>query len=201
MKCTRCGANVDENQKYCSSCGGRMVKEDNSKDDTLRLPDLSGVPLGISDEPRRRSSVPKKKTSSAGLIWGICAVIAVLTAAIVLVAVVFLRSGTSDIFPNSNNSYSIDPYDEDEDYGVNQDHGNTDENDNSNDSSDEKEGKPSREEEPENAENNDKNMGDTPQEPEKPEPPVVEAADASDTSESASSSSESTSSAEPIEED
>lgn len=83
MKCPYCGTELEEKMTYCPDCGGRLKQEDNSKDDTLRLPDLSGVPLSGETQRVRRSSPPPKKKSKAAMITAaVCVMIAAAAAAI-----------------------------------------------------------------------------------------------------------------------
>ncbi|MGN1097945.1 MAG: hypothetical protein ACI4SS_03500 [Clostridia bacterium] len=83
MKCPRCGAETDKSKTYCPQCGGELHPRDNSNDDTLRLPDLSGVPLG---EPQRRksSASESKDLGAAKIVIAVCAVIIAIALAVCL---------------------------------------------------------------------------------------------------------------------
>lgn len=95
MKCPYCGSETDGKKAYCPDCGGKLKKEDNSMDDTLRLPDLSNVPLGGA--PRARREPPSRKSPvSAWLIFAVCIVAA---AAAVLAALLLLGRPTNNSLP------------------------------------------------------------------------------------------------------
>ena len=86
MKCPYCGKELSEKKTYCPECGGKLNKTDNSKDDTLRLPDLSGVPLGGA--PRARRTPPAKKSGGGGT--AALVVVALIAAAVAAAAIVFI---------------------------------------------------------------------------------------------------------------
>lgn len=89
MRCPYCGTNLKENLSYCPECGGKLKTEDNSNDETLRLPDLSGVPLGSSTPaPRTRRSPARQKPSRSPYVAVIVIALVIAAAAAVSIAAI-----------------------------------------------------------------------------------------------------------------
>lgn len=109
MKCPYCGTQLNENMTYCPDCGGKLKQEDNSKDDTLRLPDLSSVPLGDESPRARRASPPPKKNNAALITVAVCAMIIAVAAAI-CIAIALSGRNTEPIAPNSQPGEPEDGY-------------------------------------------------------------------------------------------
>lgn len=126
MKCPRCGAETDAKNNYCQQCGAVLRQRDNSSDDTLRLPDLSGVPLGGQSASggegggRRRESAVQQKDSSRPLkVTLVVCVMAIAVAVAVCLALTVTRKGNGPLFEErSKNSETYQEYDGEPDYGT-----------------------------------------------------------------------------------
>lgn len=120
MKCPRCGAETDEKSNYCQKCGAVLRQRDNSADDTLRLPDLSGVPLGGQpmrgeEADRRRESGGLRRDNAGPLkVTLVVCVLAIVIAVAVCLALMLTRRGDrSPLFEEKNDNTG----DYQEDYG------------------------------------------------------------------------------------
>lgn len=94
MKCPRCGAETDKSKAYCQSCGCELRPRDNSNDDTLRLPDLSDVPLGQQPQRRRTGAPEKRRSGGAKIFIAVCTVIIAAALAVCLAVMVARRSAS-----------------------------------------------------------------------------------------------------------
>lgn len=84
MKCPRCGSEADEQKNYCTRCGAQLKPGDNSSDDTLRLPDLSGVPLGGRSDRRREAAAGPAPSDRGGRALKITLIVCSLAIAVTL---------------------------------------------------------------------------------------------------------------------
>ena len=118
MKCPKCGGETDGKKNYCSLCGGELRPRDNSADDTVRLPDLSGVPTGPTNV-RRRESGGKNRSGGRGLRITLLVCVLMIAAALAVCLALFIADGRDRREPappeeggyyDAGDNYEPEPY-------------------------------------------------------------------------------------------